>query len=149
MDTLAVVQAFYAATEAGDMARIESYMTDDFTFSGPVPKPIGKTEYLALQGALLAAMPNWKLNAKNFKVQGNKVTVTVQVTGTHTATLSSIRPGMSPIPASGKKIALPEERVNITVRDNKLASLEVGQVPGGGVPGILAQIGVSDVARNA
>jgi ketosteroid isomerase-like protein len=69
MDAQAVVQAFYAAIEAGDMAKVESYMTDDFTFSGPVPKPIGKTEFRAFMDTLLAAMPDLKLNAKNFKVQ--------------------------------------------------------------------------------
>ncbi len=142
MDTQSVVQAVFAAIEAGDMARVESYMTDDFAFSGPVPQPIGKTEFLALQGALVAAMPDWKFNAKNFKVQGSKVTGTVQITATHTATLSPIMPGMSPVPATGKKVALPEEPVNITVRNDKVASLEAAQVPGGGVPSILAQIGI-------
>src|SRR5262245_51829710 len=142
MDAQTVVQAFYAAIEAGDMARVESYLTDHFTFSGPVPQPMSKTEFRAFMDALLAAMPDLKLNAKNFQVQGSKVTLTVQLTATHTATLHPIRPGMSPMPATSKKVALPEERVTITVRDDKLASLEVAPVPGGGVPGLLAQMRV-------
>jgi SnoaL-like domain len=141
MDAQTVVQAFYNAIDSGDLARAESYMTDDFTFSGAVPRPIGKPEFRAFMDALLAAMPDVKLNAKNITVQGSNVSLTVQLTATHTATLPPIKPGMLSISATGKKITLPRERVNIALRDDKLASLEVAQVPGGGVPGLLAQIG--------
>jgi predicted ester cyclase len=149
MDAQTVVQAFYAAIEAGDLARMASYLSDHFTFSGPVPQPMGKTAFRAFMDALVAAMPDLKLHTKNFQVQGSKVTLTVQLTATHTAPLHPIRPGMSPMPATGKKVTLPEERVSITVHDDQLASVEVAQVPGGGVPGILAQIGIADAARNA
>jgi ketosteroid isomerase-like protein len=149
MDSQAVIQAFYAAIDSGDMVKLDKCLTDDFTFTGPVAKPLGKKEFLTFETALVAGLPNLKLNAKNIKVQGSKATVTVQLTGTHTAALGSLRPGMSPIPATGKKVTLPEENVTITVRDDKVAALEVGQVPGGGVPGILAQIGAADTARNA
>ena len=142
MDAQTTVRDTLTAIEAGDMAKAASHMTDDFTFSGPVPQPIGKAEFLALQGALITAMPNWKFNAKNYKTQGNKVQLTVQITATHSATLTPLMPGMPTVPASGRKAALPLEPMTITLRDDKLASLEAEQVPGGGLPGLLAQIGV-------
>ena len=142
MDSVALVKAAFAATEAGDMAKAGSYMTDDFMFSGPVPQPIGKTDFLGMQGALHAALLDWKFNAKNFKAQGDKVTFAVQITATHTKTLNPVMPGMPAVPATGKKVALPEEHIVVTLRGDKIASLEVDQVPGGGVPGVLAQIGV-------
>lgn len=142
MDPQTIVRETLTAIETGDVAKAGSHMTDDFKFSGPVPQPIGKSEFLAMQTALVAAMPNWKFNAKNYKTQGNKVTLTVQITATHSATLKPVMPGMSSVPASGKKAALPEEAMTITLRGDKIASLEAAQVPGGGVPGLLAQIGV-------
>src|SRR5258708_18531729 len=48
-----------------------------FKFSGPVPQPVGRADFLALQGALIKALPDWKFNAKSFKVQGDKVMFTV------------------------------------------------------------------------
>jgi predicted ester cyclase len=142
MDAEKLFRDVLAAIESGDMAKAGNYLTGDFTFSGPVPQPIGKAEYLGLQGALIKAIPNWKFNAKNIKVQGNTVTATLQITGTHTQTLAAIMPGMSPVPATGKKITLPQEPLTVTMRGDKMASLEAGHVPGGGVPGLLAQIGV-------
>ena len=142
MDAEKLVRETLAAMEAGNTAKGGDNMTDDFKFSGPMPQPIGKADFLALQGALIKALPDWKFNAKSFKVEGNKVTFTVKITGTHTATLNPIMPGMSPVPATGKKVALPEEPATMTIRGDKLASFEAAQVPGGGVPGLLAQIGV-------
>ena len=142
MNAEQVVRNFFAAVEAGDTVQANNFLTDDFTFSGPVPQPIGKAEFLALSSALRDAIPDWKFNAQNFKVQGNTVTVTVQITGTHTATLQPHIPGIPAVPATGKKIALPQEPITMQVRGDKIASFEVTPVPGGGVPGILAQIGV-------
>ena len=96
-----------------------------------------------LQGTLVKAIPNWKFNASNLKTQGNSLTGTVQVTGTHSATLTPIMPGMPAVPATGKKVSLPSEPFTITIRNDKIASFDVAQVAGGGVPGIMAQIGVA------
>ena len=143
MDAEKLVRDTLAAMEAGDVAKAGGNMTDDFVFSGPVPQPIGKAEFLGLQGGLVKAIPDWKFNASNFKVQGNTVSGTVQITGTHTATLDTHIPGMPPVPATGKRIALPQEPFTITLRGDKVASFEAAQVAGGGVPGLLAQIGVA------
>ncbi|MCL4396105.1 MAG: nuclear transport factor 2 family protein [Chloroflexi bacterium] len=70
------VKALLAAIEAGDMAKASGLMTDDLTFSGPVPQPIAKNEYVGLQGALVAAMPDWKFNATDFKEDGERKAAT-------------------------------------------------------------------------
>ena|SRR5689334_25301691 len=143
MDAEKLVRDTLAAMEAGDAAKAGSNMTDDFVFSGPVPQPIGKAEFLGLQGGLVKAIPDWKFNASNFKVQGNTVSGTVQITGTHTATLDTHIPGMPPIPATGKRIALPQEPFTFTLRNDKIALFEAAHVEGGGVMGLLAQIGAA------
>jgi hypothetical protein len=143
MDAQKLVRDTFTAMEAGDMAKAGGYLTDDFMFSGPVPQPIGKADFLGLQGALVKAIPDWKFNSSNFKVQGDTLKGTVQITGTHTETLAPIMPGMPPVPATGKRVTLPQEPFTVTIRGDKLASFEAAQVAGGGVPGLLAQIGVA------
>ncbi len=143
MDAETIVRETIAAYEAGNVSRAGQYLTDDFTFSGPTPEPVGKTEFLGLMGGLLEAFPDWRFNAKNFKVQGNKVTFTTKVTGTHTDTLDTHIPGIPPVPATNKKITMPEEPNIAILRGDKIASFELTPVPGGGVAGILSQLGVS------
>jgi hypothetical protein len=51
-------------------------------------------------------------------------------------------PGFQKFPASGKHVALPKEGITVTVKNGKIARLESAVVPGGGVNGVLAQLGV-------
>jgi hypothetical protein len=51
--------------------------------------------------------------------------------------------GMAPIPATGRSIHLPPEPAWVQVRDDKLLVYHVDAVPGGGINGILQQLGAS------
>jgi predicted ester cyclase len=93
--------------------------------------------------AMLKAMPDWKFNATDFKEDGDQVTVPLRITGTHTGELQLPMPGLPAIPASGTKVSLPAEPSTFTVKNGKLAKLEVANTPGGGVMGILFQLGVN------
>ena len=92
--------------------------------------------------AMVAAMPDWKFNATDFKENGNQVTLTFQITGTQTGELNLPMPGFQKLPATGKHVSLPKEPTTVTVKDGKISRLEAAVVPGGGVMGVLAQLGV-------
>src|SRR6266487_1963941 len=107
MSATEIVQDFSAALEAKDLDKAASYLSDDFMLRGPTPQPVGKNEFIAIQGAFFQAFPDWSFNQSALQEQGDKVISTVQITGTHTAPL--VMPGMPPIPATGKKVSLPQE----------------------------------------
>lgn len=142
MSAIDIVKAGLAAVEAGDFKKLDGMVADDYVFAGPVPKPLGKREFIGLQSALLAAMPDWKFNATDFKEDGDVVTVTLRVTGTQTGELSLPMPGIPVLPASGKQISLPGEISVFTVKNGELARLDITPTPGGGLLGILAQLDV-------
>ena len=142
MSAMDVVKAGLAAAEGMDWKKFEGYVADDFVFSGATPQPVGKKEFVGLQIALQTAMPDWKFNAAGFKENGDKVTVDMQITGTQTKELSLPMPGFPKIPATNKKVSLPTQPGTFTVKNDKLVSLEIKDAPGGGLPGILAQLGV-------
>jgi predicted ester cyclase len=137
-----IVQAFSAALEAHDFEKAASYLSDDFVLSGPIPQPLGKQEFIAVQSAFENAFEDWSFNSHDEVEQGDKVIAAVQITGTHTRDLVLPMPGMPAIPASHKKVSLPEEHLEFTFEGDKIASLASDNVPGGGVPGVLQQIGV-------
>src|SRR5215831_12892759 len=136
------VQAFSTALEAHDFEKAASYLSDDFVLSGPIPQPLGKHEFIAVQTAFENAFQDWSFNSHDEVEQGDKVVAAVQITGTHTHDLVLPMPGMPPIPATGKRVSLPQERITFTFKGDKIAGLTSDNVPGGGVPGVLAQIGV-------
>ncbi len=136
------IKAFSVALEAREFERAASYLADDFIFSGPVPQPIGKQEFIAIQSAFENAFEDWSFNSHDEVEQSDKVIAAVQITGTHTRDLILPMPGMPTIPATNKKVSLPEEHLEFTFKGDKIASLTSDNVPGGGVPGVLQQIGV-------
>jgi hypothetical protein len=136
------VKAFSAALEARDFDRAASYLTDDFVFRGPVPQPISKQEFIAIQSAFENAFEDWSVNSRDEVEQDDTVIAAVQITGTHTRDLVLPMPGMPPILATNKRVSLPVEHITFTFKSDKIASLTSDNVPGGGVPGVLQQIGV-------
>jgi predicted ester cyclase len=111
-------------------------------FAGPMPQPIGKREFLGLQGALGAAIPDWKFNASEYKERGDRVMAKVHISGTHTAPLSLPALGIQSLPPTGKRVQLPHEPITVTVKNGKVTRIDAEHVEGGGVPGLLAQLGV-------
>lgn len=140
MSRTEIISAFSAAMEANDFEQAGTYLDEAFTLSGPAPQPVGKHEFLAMQSAFQRAFPDWKFNLHDAEEQGDIVTGAVQITGTHTEDL--VLPGMPPIPATHKKVSLPEEHLMFTFKGDRIASLASDNVPGGGIPGVLQQIGV-------
>src|SRR5205085_12087068 len=102
MNKTETVKAFSSALESKDFEKAASYLSDDFTLSGPTPQPVGKNEFIGIQSAFMRAIPDWSFNHHDLQEQGDKVTSAVQITGTHTKEL--VVPGMPPLPATGKKI---------------------------------------------
>ena len=143
MDAIEVVKTGLAASEAGQTSKFADLLSEDMVFTGPVPEPVGKREFVGLMTAMVAGIPDWKFNSKDFKQVGDKVTVTFQITGTQTRELSLPMPGIPKIPASGKHISLPQEPTTITVKDGKISRLESAVVAGGGVMGVLTQLGIA------
>lgn len=119
-----------------------STYTEDMIFSGPVPQPIKRNEYVTLMKNLVGASPDWNFHARDFRVLGDTVKVTVGITGTQTRTLPGLMPGMLVLPPTNKRFILPEEHLSIKVRGDKICELVVDVVPGGGVIGMLSQLGV-------
>jgi ketosteroid isomerase-like protein len=142
MNAIDVVKTGLAASEAGQASKFASVLSDDMVFAGPVPEPVGKREFVGLMTAMVAALPDWKFNAMDFKQNGDQVSMVFQITGTQTGELNLPLPGFQKLAATGKHVSLPKEPTTVTVKDGRISRLESAVVPGGGVAGVLAQLGV-------
>jgi predicted ester cyclase len=143
MNAIEIVKAGLAASEAGQVGKFADSLSNDMVFAGPLPKPVGKREFIGLQTAMVAAMPDWKYNGKDFKQNGDVVTATFHISGTQTAELNLPMPGFTKIPASGKHVSLPDEGMTFTVKNDKITRIESAGIAGGGVAGVLSQLGAS------
>lgn len=142
MNDVEVASKVFELIEAKDTAGAKALLADGMTFSGPVPEPVGGDMWMGLHDKLNAGFPDWSFNLSGVHQHGDVVHATAQITGTHTGDLDLSPMGMPVVPATGKAIQLPQEELSISVVDGKITSVHGDPVPGGGVMGILQQLGV-------
>jgi hypothetical protein len=75
-------------------------------------------------------------------MEGLQVTNTVQISGTHTNTLDLPALDVHSEKPTNKKFRLPQETLTYTLRDNRIYKMEVSVASGGGLEGILSQLGL-------
>ena len=140
MNNTELVKTGMMAWESNDVQTLTELVADDFELSGPTPQPLGKQEFIGLMQILHAGMPDFAFNVSSYEEHGDAVIARSHITATHTGVLAF--PGMPPIPATGKKVALPEEVQTYTVKNGKLVALSTDARPDSGIPGMLTQLGI-------
>jgi SnoaL-like polyketide cyclase len=127
-----------------DVEATKARLTPDAMASGGVlPQPMPALEAFNIIAGLKTAFPDLKFEVEQVTVNGNQATVKTQISGTNTGPLSLPMPGMpSNIPPTGKKVSAKDAFV-VTVQGDKVSHLEVDSPDGGGLPALLAQLGIN------
>jgi hypothetical protein len=142
MDKIEIVKSFYRACEKTEFDRIEGMLSEDFYFDRAVPTKVSRIQFIELVGYLISASPDTKFNDQDYKVSGGKVQCVVRISGTNTGTLNLPMLGILSVPATNKHVQLPKETNSFEFKGDKICHMEVEHVPGGGVEGMLTQMGI-------
>ena len=137
------VRALLTAIEQLRWDEAKGYLTEDFTFGGAVPQPLNTDAWLGVHKAFAAAMPDFSFNASDIREEQGGVRLRLQISGTQTRAMALPIPGAPFIAPTGKRVQLPAEPCACEFRGDKIASYIVEKVSGGGLPGILAQLGAA------
>jgi hypothetical protein len=134
-----VARDYFASWSTGKFA---DHITPDAMVSGGVlPQAMPALDAFQLVNAMLAAMPDFKITVESVAIQGETATVLGRLVGTQTAPLSLPMPGIPTIPATGKKVSVPDKFI-LTVKGDKVSHMQVDSPADGGIPAVLAQLGV-------
>jgi predicted ester cyclase len=135
-----VARDFIASMNDADKTR--SYLTEDAVASGGMlPQAMPAMEAFNMIGGLMSGFPDLKFDVHQVTVNGNQATVHAQVSGTHTGNLNLPLPGVPMIPVTGKRVSAPDTYI-VTVDGDKVSRMQVDSPPDGGLPALLAQLGV-------
>ena len=137
-----VFARYTQAIDQGDIAAAAALIADDFRLDGAGLDGIGKPQFISAMKAQLDAFPDYSENPTDIEVEENTVHFVAHVSGTQRHTLQI--PGLPAVSPTGRKIRLPAEPAWVLVRDGKVVVYHVDAVPGGGVKGILAQLGAGE-----
>lgn len=142
MSNLEVVKRFADLLESGDVKGLQALMADDFRAKGAT-RELTKQQALGYLQTLFTAFPDFRFGFTDFKEEGDLIYCTGQETGTHKGVLD-LNPFGIPIslPPTGKSFKMPKSRYTFRVAEDKITFYGEEAVQGGGLEGILAQLGV-------
>ena len=135
------VRTFMTALQSGDIELAARVASTDFIVSGLLPRPLSGSEFFALQAELLTAMPDFSYNLSDLQHSGGDIQAFISINGTQTGELSLPMLGLQTLPATGLAIDLPQARIVYQVEEEQIQAMEIEQVVGGGLSGLLQQIG--------
>ncbi len=138
-----IAQAFYVSMESELTEDFATYLDDEFTANGFGPQPILSAQFVGMMAQLRVAFPDWSFNVSQIEEDGNVARVMLAPSGTHKESLELSPMGLPAIPATGKSFQLPVMQHDVTIIDERVVNLTAHVPPGGGLPGILQQLGVA------
>jgi hypothetical protein len=132
MSPKAIVQAAIQAWEEKNSKAFASYLADDLICKHILPETVGKAQLLSYMNALTTAFPDWSFNGhvlyeQQMTEQTWKVLFVTAITGTQTGDL--ILPTLPIIPATGRKIALPNRHMEFLVTSDTISAISADFSP--------------------
>jgi len=141
MDLRFAVLSHLKALDYRDIKNAGEWLHEDIVFHTSI-KPLNKEETLDLFDSIFDAFPDWEVLHDDLLLDadGEHVHVNIQMKGTHTNTLILNMPGMKPIGATQKKVALPKQKFTYRVVDDRVVDIVPEPMPEGGLFHLLKQI---------
>jgi predicted ester cyclase len=143
MSNLDVAKRAAALLESRDSKGLQALMADDFLAKGPTLE-LTKQQVLGYLQIMFTAFPDHRFGFVDFEEKGDSIYCTSSESGTHTSVLD-LNPLGVPVslPPTGKSFKLPKCVVTFRVAGDKLTYYSEEAVKGGGLAGMLEQLGVN------
>jgi predicted ester cyclase len=121
--------------------KVKGLITADAMASGgALPQALPIAEVIKNAVPFSTAMPDYKVEFDSVVLNGNEATVNVHMSGTQTG-LFKVGFGFPDVPATGKKVWVKDAMV-VTVQGDKVSKVRIESPADGGLPALLAQLGV-------
>lgn len=143
MNQREIVQSLLDSVQRGDFEKAKSLLSSDFQFSGPVPEPINTETWMSINKNLKKAFPDLDYHFHVDGVEGDVTKISAELKGTHKGALDLSPIGLGVTPATNKTFATPREHGEVTCKSDKIVSWVVQKIEGGGLMGILTQLGIA------
>jgi predicted ester cyclase len=142
MTNLEIVKRVTDMLESRDLIGLQSLLADDFRAKGAT-RELTKQQTLGYLQMFFTAFPDHRFNFTDYEEKEDSIHCTAQEKGTHTGVLDLTPFGMPvSLPPTGKSFKLPKSVYTFRVAGDKVTYYNEEAVKGGGLAGILEQLGV-------
>lgn len=140
MEDLDILNRYLNAIEIQDLKVISDCVHSELQMINPIGT-MNREAYLAFKRSLFSGFPDFKYNPEIIGKNGDYYDVRIKMTGTHKEIFKISLFGLTQLEATNKKIVLPEQVIRYKLRDGKIFIIAPMNVKGGGIIGILRQVG--------
>ena len=142
MSNLETAKRFADLLESRDVKGLQDFLSDDFKAES-VARELNKQQTLGYLQIFFTAFPDHHFGFSNFEEKEGLVYCTGRETGSHKGILD-IEPFGIPVtlPPTGRSFKLPKTTFTFRLEGGVVTSFGEEVVEGGGLAGILAQLGV-------
>lgn len=146
MSATETVRNFINALEANETETASNALANNFLFTGWTPQPLNKKQFLSVISELKVGIPGLMFNLHNLDEhddinQGAIVTGNMQIAGYQSDSFEIPTLSLPIIPQMGRSVSLPVEDVSFVVQNEQVAQMTVKRTRGGGMEGLLHQLG--------
>lgn len=134
-----VLLAYIAGLKAHDVDKIAMTVSEDLRFITQT-STVDKGRFLRFLHALYVAFPDWHYDHDDPELRDDMIVVKWRQGGIHTGIL--VLPGIVAVPATSKKVTIPEQFFFYRVDDNLIVEIRPDSIVGGAPQGIFEQIDV-------
>jgi predicted ester cyclase len=134
------VRTFMSALESHDFDAAGRCLDDRFDIIGALPQALSKAEFLSFARSIHGAFPDWRYDVHDITEDRDLARAKVTIGGTHEGEL--VVPYHEPVPATHRRVDMPEQTLEFTFEGDLIRRIRVAELPDGGAPGLLGQLGV-------
>ena len=146
MNPREIVQALLDSVQRGDFQKARFLVSNDCQFRDGSAEPIRREAWMSINKNLKKAFPDLDYHFHVHRVDGldgGVVKISAELKGTHSGVLDLSPVGLGVTPATDKSFATPREHGRVTIKGDKVASWVIEPIEGGGLMGILNQLGIA------
>lgn len=137
MKHLDLVRSFFHAIEDGDIRRAMRMCDRDFVVLAPGHTVLGASEFQQVIWALVGAFPDLRYELHDLAEDTHVVTGRMEISGTHTRDLEIPLWQLPVIPATGRRVVLPGEPLEVALHQGKIRRVGSSLI---GARGMLAPV---------
>jgi len=136
------------SVEAGEWDKALSYISQDYITTGVIPFPVSlfiklrKAQALTMHKARKRALPDFKFNEEYQEIEGDRVKIQVNLTGTQTGTIDYTKElrGIPVIPPTNKFVKLNPEWFEYFVKNDQIYKVIADIPKNAGVKGLVRAV---------
>lgn len=122
---------------------LDTLFADDFIAHGShLPAPMNQAQFIGFLQILTRACSEMDFHPYVSDINGNEFKLSWQLTAKHTGILRLSAIGMPDFEPTQRTFSLPEDVYHMTISDNKISKITINPVNGGGIQGMIQQLGL-------